>query len=373
MIPILAALRVGLGNQTNNDTRIPTRRLRPRQRHCRHLPRSQRRGICRPQLRARHHAARRFSEQQRAARSSARPRSQPRQRRLGREFGDRSLAARRQGRRSSAALATIAMASTTPRNSSNSASTSALPIIVNETTGTCVCLITPDAERTMRTCLAVSSHLADKHVDAERIKSREWLFIEGYVFANPDTGQAAIREAINRQEARHRRSPSLVRTRSLSMFSATRSSRRSPRPTCSSAMRRKRVPSPRRKSAGDAFEKLKKMVPSAVVTDGPNGAFVRHAGTEAHVAAFPCEPTRFDRRRRHVCRAFLYGDHARVPGSEGGASGELPGDESDHSGRRPAAPWDEGRIGAGSRRGIRRTRWPGSHIYRRQSGRLGQG
>src|SRR5438552_2850350 len=71
------------------------------------------------------------------------------------------------------------------------------PIIVNEATGTCVCVITPDAERTMRTCLAVSSHLAAKHVDEERIKESEWLFIEGYVFANPATGQTAIRAAID--------------------------------------------------------------------------------------------------------------------------------------------------------------------------------
>src|SRR5437762_6246968 len=70
------------------------------------------------------------------------------------------------------------------------------PIIVNEATGTCVCIITPDAERTMRTCLAVSSNLAARHVDEERIKKSEWLFIEGYVFANPATGQTAIREAI---------------------------------------------------------------------------------------------------------------------------------------------------------------------------------
>src|SRR6478609_3787234 len=70
------------------------------------------------------------------------------------------------------------------------------PIVVGQTTGTCACLITPDAERTMRTCLAVSSHLSDKHVDANLIRSSEWLFVEGYVFANPDTGQGAIREAI---------------------------------------------------------------------------------------------------------------------------------------------------------------------------------
>src|SRR5207249_11834267 len=70
------------------------------------------------------------------------------------------------------------------------------PIIVNEATGTCVCIVTPDAERTMRTCLAVASHLAARHVDEERISNSDWLFIEGYVFANPDTGQTAIQEAI---------------------------------------------------------------------------------------------------------------------------------------------------------------------------------
>src|SRR5262245_4566451 len=70
------------------------------------------------------------------------------------------------------------------------------PVILGETTGTCACLITPDAERTMRTCLAVSSHLAARHVDEARLSQSEWLFLEGYVFANPDTGQGAIREAV---------------------------------------------------------------------------------------------------------------------------------------------------------------------------------
>ena len=45
------------------------------------------------------------------------------------------------------------------------------PIIVNEATGTSVCIVTPDAERTMRTCLAVASHLSAKHVDEKRIKN----------------------------------------------------------------------------------------------------------------------------------------------------------------------------------------------------------
>ena len=70
------------------------------------------------------------------------------------------------------------------------------PPLVGETTGTCVSIITPDAERTMRTCLAVSSHLSARHVPADKIAAAEWLFVEGYVFANANTGQHAIREAI---------------------------------------------------------------------------------------------------------------------------------------------------------------------------------
>ena len=43
-------------------------------------------------------------------------------------------------------------------------------------------------------------------------------------------------------------------------------------------------------SAAEAFNRLKEKVPSAVVTDGPHGAYVRHAGVEAQVPAYPCQP-----------------------------------------------------------------------------------
>ena len=73
--------------------------------------------------------------------------------------------------------------------------------LVGETTGTCVSIITSDAERTMRTSLAVSSHLAARHVPADKIAASEWLFVEGYLFANPSTGQHAIREALRAAKA----------------------------------------------------------------------------------------------------------------------------------------------------------------------------
>lgn len=187
------------------------------------------------------------------------------------------------------------------------------PVIVGQTTGTCACLITPDAERTMRTCLAVSSHLSDRHVDAEHVKMSDWLFVEGYVFANPDTGQGAIREAI--KVARQHGTkvaitcsdafvvdvfgeaffPALAQTDLL----------------CCNAVEACAVT--RTTSPAEAFEKLKGMVRSAVVTDGPNGAFVRHAGTEAHVPAFPCEPRDLTGAGDMFAGAFLYGITHGVP------------------------------------------------------------
>ncbi len=181
------------------------------------------------------------------------------------------------------------------------------PIIVNEATGTSVCIVTPDAERTMRTCLAVASHLAERHIDEERIRDSEWLFIEGYVFANPATGQTAIREAI-RIAKQHGTKVAI---------------------TCSDAFIPKVFPEPLHaalreadlffcneseacaitgaSNAEEAFVKLNGRVPSVIVTNGPYGAYVRHTGTEAHVPSFPCEPKDLTGAGDMFAGGYLYG------------------------------------------------------------------
>jgi sugar/nucleoside kinase (ribokinase family) len=181
------------------------------------------------------------------------------------------------------------------------------PIIVNEATGTCVCVITPDAERTMRTCLAVSSHLAAKHVDEERIKNSDWLFIEGYVFANPETGQTAIRQAI--QLAKKHGTKIAVTCSdafipavfgdalhealaSADLFFCNESE------ACAVAQT---------KTAEEAFAKLKTKLPSLVVTHGPHGVYLCHDGVEAHVPAFPSEPKDLTGAGDMLAGAFLYG------------------------------------------------------------------
>jgi sugar/nucleoside kinase (ribokinase family) len=181
------------------------------------------------------------------------------------------------------------------------------PVLVGETTGTCLAIITPDAERTMRTCLAVSSHLSAKHVDSDRIAKSEWLFIEGYVFANPETGQLAIREAIRVAKANGTK---VALTCSDAFIPEV----------FGDAFREALVQSDllfcnapeaaavtQTKNSTDAFAKLSTMVPNSVVTDGPNGAFVRFGGEEGHVPAIACQPKDLTGAGDMFAGAFIYG------------------------------------------------------------------
>jgi len=181
------------------------------------------------------------------------------------------------------------------------------PIIVNEGTGTCLCLITPDAERTMRTCLAVSSHLAARHVDPERVKKSEWLFIEGYVFANPDTGQTAIREAIKIAKANDTKvaitcSDAFV----VNVFGdALRDAlKHTDLFFCNDTEARAVTGAA---TAEEAFNKLNGSIPSVVVTNGPHGAYIRHGGVKTHVPAVPTEPKDLTGAGDMFAGSFLYG------------------------------------------------------------------
>ena len=187
------------------------------------------------------------------------------------------------------------------------------PVIVGETTGTCLCLITPDAERTMRTCLAVSSRLAARHVDEERIRNAHWLFVEGYLFANPDHGQGAIREAIRLAKKHDTRiavtcsEAFVVNLFGDAFFEALRDTDLL---FCnaSEALAVTKTDGP-----VAAFEKLKDLVPNAVVTDGANGAFVRYDKSTVHVPAFPCTPKDLTGAGDMFAGAFLYGVTHHVP------------------------------------------------------------
>jgi sugar/nucleoside kinase (ribokinase family) len=63
-------------------------------------------------------------------------------------------------------------------------------------TGTCIILISEDAQRTMLTCLAVSSEIAEEDIDEKLLKNSKHLYLEGYLF-DSDVATHTILKAID--------------------------------------------------------------------------------------------------------------------------------------------------------------------------------
>jgi len=61
------------------------------------------------------------------------------------------------------------------------------------TTGKCLVLITPDAERSMNTFLGISETLSTEQLDAGAIAVSEYLYIEGYLVTSPTGCAAAVK------------------------------------------------------------------------------------------------------------------------------------------------------------------------------------
>jgi sugar/nucleoside kinase (ribokinase family) len=181
------------------------------------------------------------------------------------------------------------------------------PVIVGENTGTCVAIITPDAERTMRTCLGISSHLSDRHIDEDRIAQSTWLFIEGYVFANPQTGQHAIRKAI---EVAKKHGTKIAVTCSEQFIPAAfgdafgEALKATDLLFCNAP---ESLAITGKETTTEAFEALKAIVPNCVLTDGPQGAHVRYQGQESHVPAYACQPKDLTGAGDMFAGAFLFG------------------------------------------------------------------
>ncbi|MDP2225900.1 MAG: adenosine kinase [Moraxellaceae bacterium] len=67
------------------------------------------------------------------------------------------------------------------------------------TTGTCVVMVTPDAERTMHTFLGITADVSVAELVPDALASSGWLYIEGYLVSS-DSARAAVKEA--RRQAR---------------------------------------------------------------------------------------------------------------------------------------------------------------------------
>lgn len=174
-------------------------------------------------------------------------------------------------------------------------------------TGTSLVLITPDAERTMRTNLGVSTLLSARHMNEKVISDSEWLFVEGYLFANPENGQQAVARAI---EIAKRNGCRVAITFSESWV--VEAFRDAVEPAVRNAdlifaNEAEACAYTGVKDVEEAFQRLKKLVPNVAITLGPRGSLIYFNKVSARVEAFPCEPVDLTGAGDMFAGSFLYG------------------------------------------------------------------
>ena len=64
------------------------------------------------------------------------------------------------------------------------------PSIMEEETGRCIVLVTPDGERSMNTYLGVTEFLHPSDIDEELMAQAEWIYLEGYRFDGEESHEA---------------------------------------------------------------------------------------------------------------------------------------------------------------------------------------
>jgi len=69
------------------------------------------------------------------------------------------------------------------------------PRIASGVSGTCVVLISNDAQRTMLTCLGVSSELTPDDIDVSLLENSDYIYLEGYLF-DSDTATKTMQHAV---------------------------------------------------------------------------------------------------------------------------------------------------------------------------------
>ncbi|NVJ49614.1 MAG: adenosine kinase [Gammaproteobacteria bacterium] len=60
-------------------------------------------------------------------------------------------------------------------------------------TGRCIVMVSPDADRTMNTYLGITGDISFEQVDEAALKQSEWLYIEGYLVSSDSARQAAVK------------------------------------------------------------------------------------------------------------------------------------------------------------------------------------
>jgi sugar/nucleoside kinase (ribokinase family) len=184
---------------------------------------------------------------------------------------------------------------------------------VGKTTGTSAILVTPDAERTMQTCLGAAELLGAEHVSSEVIQSAGLVFIEGYLLTNA-SGQGAASRAVGLAKAAN--VPVAFTTSAVFVLEYFRQAVDEVIAACAEIpgslifanQEEARVLLDGLSPKAAAIE-LGTKVGHAVVTAGAEGVYICKDGITSHVPAHECTPVDLTGAGDMFAGAYLHGLH----------------------------------------------------------------
>lgn len=162
-----------------------------------------------------------------------------------------------------------------------------LPLVTGERTGSCISLITPDGERTMRTFHGVVKQLGYDHICEETISKSSWLLLEGYFLTASGTNTEALHRALSVAQTRE------VKVAFTASAEFVVSAKREeilrsvlPLTTMLLANEGEAMLLTNSSSPEEALGKLTPLAPTIVVTLGKDGAIGVHQGKPWRVDAY---------------------------------------------------------------------------------------
>jgi sugar/nucleoside kinase (ribokinase family) len=176
----------------------------------------------------------------------------------------------------------------------------------NESSGTCVILVSPNAERTMCTNLACAALLGSEHINENLIKDSEWIFTEGYLLAVPAGMEASYKLVELAKKNQTKLAFTLSAEFIVSAFKepVTRMIKNA---DLIFANIHEAELFAGVKGAELARKALKELCQHVVITDGENGVWIAEAGKDYHVPAIPTKPIDLTGAGDMFAGAYMYG------------------------------------------------------------------
>lgn len=180
-------------------------------------------------------------------------------------------------------------------------------LVPNESTGTCLVAVTPDGERTMSTCLAVSAKLSQDLINPEMIKNAEYVYLEGYLLANPANGQPVVKHSLDLCKQFGTKVAFTISDKFIvDIFRSALD------PVLSQvdlffANEDEAKAVTGQNDRAQSYNALKKLGKDFVMTAGADGAYIYMSGKDYHCPAFECAPLDLTGAGDMFSGAFIYG------------------------------------------------------------------